>query len=91
MKPSVYSTRLTGAQKRIAVAAATLEYRCGVEAPVVPVNRDSAIVAMCYLENLATFLEGLVAVNGAKLDDVIALEGMSTESIAVIEAYYGLT
>jgi hypothetical protein len=91
MKPSVLATRNSAAQKRIAVAAETIAFRCSVTAPTVPVNRDAGIAAMCYLENLATFLEALVAVNAAKLANVIALDGMSEESIEVIETYYGLT
>lgn len=91
MKPSTLATRNNAAQARIAAAAETLAFRCGVAVPVIPANRDNAIADMVYLENIATLLEDLVAVNGAKLTDVIALDGMSEESIEVIETYYGLT
>ena len=91
MKPSVLANRNSGAQKRIATAAATIAFRCSVTAPTVPVTRDSAIGAMCYLENLATFLEALVDVEAAKLANVLNIAGVTNDSKTAIRNYYGIT
>ena len=46
---------------------------------------------MCYLENLATFLEALVDVEAAKLANVLNIAGVTNDSKTAIRNYYGIT
>lgn len=90
MHPTILAKRQLDAQNRIVDAAQLLAERFGVEPPNAIQERQTDVAQMLRWEAVAKFLEALAFVErGVKLEDILAIEGLSKTSVAKIKEAFG--
>lgn len=89
MHPTIIAQRQAAAQKRIMAAAGTVAERWGVEPPSKVEGRYNNVNDMMTWETVATFLETLATASpGVKVEEVLAVPGLSKTSIKAIEKHF---
>lgn len=89
MHPRVMAQRTESAQKRIMDASGAVASRYGIPAPRASEGRYTDVNNMMTWENIATFLEALATASpGVKIDDVLAVEGLSQTAIKAIQKHF---
>lgn len=89
MHPTIIAERQAMAQKRIMEAAGAVAARWGVEPPTKSEGRYNTVNDMLTWESIAAFVEAVATASpGVKVEEVLAVPGLSKTSIAAIEKHF---